>query len=74
MVGGSLKGKQILGQYPEYLSKQSDQWMSRGRIIPTTPWEHGLHEVAQCMGVINDNDISTVLRNMDNFQMVSVFK
>ena len=72
MVGGSLKGKQILGQYPEYLSKQSDQWMSRGRIIPTTPWEYVWHGVAQWMGLLNDNDLSTVLPNMDNFQKVSV--
>lgn len=73
LLGGSLKGKQILGQYPEYLSRESDQWMSRGRIIPTTPWEYVWHGVAQWMGVLDNNDLSAVLPNMDNFKKVSVF-
>ena len=73
MVSRSLKVKQIMGQYPEYLSKQSDQWMSRGRIIHMTPWEYVWYGVAQWMSVLNENGISTVLPNMDNFQKVSLF-
>ena len=70
LLGGSLKGKKILGQYPEHLSKESDLWISRGRIVPTTPWEYVWHGLAQWMGVLDNNDLSAVLPNMDNFKKV----
>ena len=73
LLGGALKGKKILGQYPEHLSKESDQWMSRGRIIPTTPWDYVWHGVAQWMGVLDNNDLSAALPNMDNFKKVRIY-
>ena len=68
-----MKGKQILGKYPEHLSKQSDKWIQRGRIIPTTPWEYVWHGIAQWMGVLDDHDLSEVLPNIKNFRKVSVY-
>ncbi len=33
MLGGGLKGGQILGEYPEHLSDKSDYWVRRGRMV-----------------------------------------
>merc|ERR1712196_80271 len=38
IMGGAVKGGQILGQYPE-LVESSPLYMRRGRIVPTTSWE-----------------------------------
>ena len=33
MLGGGLKGGQVLGEYPEHLSEESDYWVKRGRMV-----------------------------------------
>ena len=38
MLGGSLNGGKIMGTFPK-LSSDSDHWLTRGRMIPTSPWE-----------------------------------
>ena len=39
MAGGSVKGGQVLGRYPQPLGPDNDYWIGRGRFIPTTPWD-----------------------------------
>jgi hypothetical protein len=39
LVGGGIKGGQILGQYPTSLEPSGDFDVGRGRMLPTTPWE-----------------------------------
>eukprot|EP00957_Ditylum_brightwellii_P104792 7987643-Ditylum_brightwellii.AAC.2 len=73
VIGGSVNGGKILGQYPEHLSKLSDHWLSRGRMIPTTPWESTWHGVAQWMGIQSDEDLAAVLPNKDNFRKCDMF-
>jgi uncharacterized protein (DUF1501 family) len=50
MMGGAVKGGQILGQYPE-LHTSGSQWLPRGRLIPTTSWEMVWNGVAQWFDV-----------------------
>ena len=38
VIGGGVKGGQILGQFPP-LAEESELDVGRGRLIPTTPWE-----------------------------------
>jgi hypothetical protein len=33
MLGGGLKRGQVLGEYPEHLSEESDYWVKRGRMV-----------------------------------------
>ena len=37
-TGGSVKGGQILGDYPDNLTDDGPLTLSRGRMIPTKPW------------------------------------
>jgi len=73
MIGGSVNGGKILGEYPEHLSALSSQWIGRGRMIPTLPWESVWNGVANWMGVRGDDDLNSVLPNRDNFDKCSLF-
>jgi hypothetical protein len=33
MLGGGLKGGEIMGENPEHLSEKSDYWVRRGRMV-----------------------------------------
>lgn len=43
LFGGAVKGGKVLGQYPkEFLQGDEDKdgvVLSRGRLIPTSPWD-----------------------------------
>eukprot|EP00957_Ditylum_brightwellii_P093391 7111501-Ditylum_brightwellii.AAC.1 len=61
VAGGSINGGQILGKYPDDFSVSSPIVLSRGRMIPTTPWDAILNGVAQWCGVTNSSDLDRVL-------------
>merc|ERR1712113_39438 len=71
-VGGDLKGKQILGHFPEKLGSDSVNNIGRGRILPTTSWEAMWLALAQWFGV-EESEMSTVLPNKDNFPIDQLF-
>ena len=73
MVGGGVKGGQILGEYPADLSESSDQWIRRGRMIPTTPFDSVWNGVSQWMGVESEADLDFVLPNRQNFDASTFF-
>jgi uncharacterized protein (DUF1501 family)/uncharacterized protein (DUF1800 family) len=66
VAGGSVRGGQILGSYPNDISLNGDFDVGRGRMIPTTSWDMIWHGVAQWFGV-DSKDMSTVLPNIGNF-------
>jgi uncharacterized protein (DUF1501 family) len=72
MVGGGVKGAQILGQYPSDLTDNSDLNIGRGRLIPTTSLDAMWHGVAQWMGV-EEARMDEVLPNRGNFPAGSMF-
>ena len=39
VAGGDVKGKQIMGSYPESLDESGANIIEPGILIPTTPWE-----------------------------------
>lgn len=47
MIGGSVKGGQVLGEYPDDLSDDGARNIGRGRLIPTSPWESVWNAVAR---------------------------
>jgi len=49
MMGGQVKGGQILGQYPDSYNAHLDA--GRGRMIPTTPWDAVWYGISEWMGV-----------------------
>ena len=72
MLGGSLNGGKIKGTFPK-LSSDSDHWLTRGRIIPTMPWESVWNGVAQWFHVHEDEDLDFAMPNRKNFETCSLF-
>ena len=65
VVGGAVKGKRIVGSYPE-LASNGPTDAGNGRLIPTTSVEQYAATVASWMGV-SATDIPLILPNVVNF-------
>ncbi len=69
IASGDLKGGQVFGEYPDDLTPSGSQIIeSVGIVVPSTPWEALWNGVAQWLGVLNDNDLKTVLPNREPFE------
>ena len=67
LAGGSVRGGQILGNYPTRLDDESDINVRQGgRLLPTTPWEAVWHGLAEWFGV-GATEMAGVLPNMANW-------
>ena len=50
IAGGAVKGGQILGQYPDDLSKEGKQMFSfSARVKPTTSWDQVRERLCMCV-------------------------
>jgi len=67
IAGGAVDGGKILGQFPSDLTDNGPLNIGRGRLIPTTAWEHLWHGLAQWFGV-SSTRMPDILPNMGNFQ------
>lgn len=65
VVGGAVKGRQVIGSYPDLTSGASTD-AGNGRLIPTTAVEQYAATLASWMGVSN-TDLPLVLPNLGNF-------
>lgn len=66
MMGGAVKGGQILGEYPEDITDEGPWTLGRGRMIPTTPWEAAFRGIASWLG-IGEDKMSEVCPNLHHF-------
>jgi uncharacterized protein (DUF1501 family) len=57
IAGGEVRGKKILGTYPDILSEDGPLIFQPGIVIPTKPWESTWNGVAQWFG-ITDPEVS----------------
>jgi hypothetical protein len=70
MMGGAVKGGQIVGQYPSDIGEFGPLALSRGRMIPTTSWDAVFLPIAEWAGVDGGADGSgflDVIPNKDNY-------
>eukprot|EP00934_Nitzschia_sp_Nitz4_P004476 Nitzschia sp. Nitz4//scaffold371_size14297//6040//11866//NITZ4_008941-RA/size14297-augustus-gene-0.3-mRNA-1//-1//CDS//3329549584//4466//frame0 len=69
MMGGSVKGGQIIGKYPDALNESCPLCVKedifRGRLIPTTSWDAIWNGVLQWLGV-TEGDLGYCLPNRNN--------
>ena len=65
VVGGAVKGKQVVGSYPD-LTANGPTDAGNGRLIPTTAVEQYAATLARWMGV-SVSDIPLILPNVVNF-------
>jgi len=70
--GWCVKGKRILGQYPEKLGASGSLNIGRGRILPTRSWESLWNAVSEWFGVV-PNKMDYVLPNKANFPADQLF-
>ncbi len=71
MFGGAVKGGKILGEYPPSFDEDNGEWiLSRGRVIPTTPWDAVFKGIARWVGVPvhKQHDVCPNLRNFNTFK------
>lgn len=79
VMGGAVKGGQILGKYPPSFDESNPHMQGGGRLIPTTSWEGAWHAIAQWLGIEEGkmDDVFPNLRNFDNSSIItaaSMFK
>ena len=72
ILGGGLKGGKVLGQFPTVFSEDGPLALSRGRMLPTTPWDAIWNGIAPWMGVPGP-DMDTVLPHKKNFESSVLF-
>jgi len=65
VVGSAVKGKQVVGSYPD-LASSAPTDAGNGRLIPTTAVEQYAATLATWMGVA-DSDLPLILPNIGNF-------
>lgn len=75
MAGGSVRGKQILGKYPESLvaGVGANILDGHGRVLPSTPFDAVFHGVAQWLGLEEDAQLDRVLPNRKQFDESVMF-
>ena len=66
ILGGDVKGGQILGEYPSDLTPSGLLVDDRGRFIPTTSWDSIWNGVLQWIGVKTETDLDYCLPNRNN--------
>lgn len=73
MMGGDVKGKQIMGTYPDVTEASQYRLESRGRMVPTTPFDAMWNGVAQWMGVSDEQSLDSLLPDRKNFPKCMMF-
>jgi len=66
VAGGAVRGKRILGQYPESLTEDGELILDRGRVIPTTSWDSVFNAIGEWLG-IEKAQLHKVLPNRRSF-------
>lgn len=51
VAGGEVKGKRIIGEYPNVLSEDGSLIFAPGIVIPKKPWEAPWNAIAQWFGI-----------------------
>ena len=72
VMGGDVKGGQMLGQYPARLDEASDVNIGRNhRMLPTMPWEALWNGIALWFGA-SSASVPTIIPNAANFPEASL--
>lgn len=67
VIGGSVDGGKVYGDYPESLADGNSLDLGRGRLIATTSVDEYAAELAMWFGIPNDQNLVDVLPNVRTF-------
>lgn len=70
VMGGDVKGQQILGKYPPSFDTDNEHMLQGGRMVPSTSWESVWYGLADWIGVEKDQ-FDKVLPHLKNFPEAS---
>ena len=75
LFGGAVNGGKVRGMYPHDFEDSSTNpiGLSRGRLIPTTPWDASLVGVAEWFGADKGSEMEKVLPMHSNFDSSVLF-
>ena len=73
IMGGGLKGGQILGKYPEDIIDGPYRIGNRGRMVPQTSLNSQWNALIQWMGVTDEDIIDSILPNHQNFDKCNLY-
>ena len=73
MLGGSVDGGKIVGEFPHDLSNNGKESIGRGRLVPTTSWDEVWKKLLEWYGVA-ESKVPNVLPNYANFASTSSIK
>lgn len=74
VLGGSLKGGNILGDFPSHCADRRQCTLHIGnRMVPSTPWESVWNAVAEWLGVDDGDELNEVLPHRQNFDSSALF-
>uniref|UniRef100_A0A7S4JX61 DUF1501 domain-containing protein n=1 Tax=Odontella aurita TaxID=265563 RepID=A0A7S4JX61_9STRA len=74
MLGGGLRGGNILGTFPHDITPSGPYNIGRGRLIATTPWDSIFNGIAEWMGISGTADLTEVCPNRNAFPEEFLFK
>lgn len=66
ILGGSVKGGQIHGDYPNDITLNGPLNIGRGRLIPTSSWETMFNGLVQWMGIETESELDYCMPNRIN--------
>lgn len=66
VMGGSVKGGQIYGQYPQDITEDGPVNIGRGRLMPTSSLETMVNSVAGWMGLDSETELNRCMPNRLN--------
>mmetsp|Transcript_11517 Transcript_11517/g.17601 ORF Transcript_11517/g.17601 Transcript_11517/m.17601 type:complete len:164 (-) Transcript_11517:233-724(-) len=66
VLGGSINGGRVLGEFPKDMREGGGLNVGRGRLIPTTPYDSVFNGVAEWFGVPEEK-LDEVLPNRNSF-------
>lgn len=72
IVGGAVKGGQILGKYPKSFDHNEIHYRNNGRMVPSSSWESVWYGVAEWLGV-KSAKMESVFPNLRNFNAEYLF-
>ena len=73
MIGGKVRGGQILGKFQDSMLEGNDVDVGRGRVLPTTPWEAVWNGVSEWFGVEDPAERAKILPHSVNFPAETLF-
>ena len=73
VAGGDIKGKRILGSYPQDLDESGSNIFGPGILLPTTPWESVWQGISQWLGITSSSDLNEILPNRNSFPSSNLF-